>query len=67
MYFNVNIQPGDNLYVGAGAKIIGNTIIGNNCIIGANSVVKGNFKDNLIIAGVPAKEIQKKDKVCLKK
>ena len=29
---------GDNCYIGAGAKIIGNVKIGNNCRIGANAV-----------------------------
>ena len=30
---------GNNVYIGAGAKIIGNVHIGNNCRIGANAVV----------------------------
>ena len=49
---------GDNVFIGAGAKIIGQTKIGNNCKVGANAVVKGEFEDNCIIAGVPAKKIK---------
>lgn len=30
---------GDNVYIGAGAKIIGNVCVGDNCKIGANAVV----------------------------
>lgn len=49
----------DNCTIYPGAKIIGNITIGNNCIIGANSVVTKSFEDNTIIAGIPAKEIKK--------
>lgn len=46
---------GDNVDIGIGAKIIGGIKIGNNVIIGANSVVIKNFQeDNIIVAGVPA-------------
>ncbi len=37
---------GDNVYIGAGAKIIGNVRIGNNCRIGANCVVVKDLPDN---------------------
>ncbi len=37
---------GDNVYIGAGAKIIGNVHIGDNCMIGANCVVVEDVPDN---------------------
>lgn len=37
---------GDNVYIGAGAKIIGNITIGNNCRIGANCVVVKDLPPN---------------------
>lgn len=49
---------GDNVYIGPGAKIYGPVKIGNNCVIGANTVVTKSFEgDGLTIAGVPAKVI----------
>lgn len=37
---------GDNVYIGAGAKIIGNVKIGSNVRIGANAVVVEDVEDN---------------------
>lgn len=48
---------GDNVYIGTGAKIIGQISIGDNVCIGANSVVIKTFKNNITIAGIPAKKI----------
>lgn len=49
---------GDNVYLGPGAKIYGPVTIGDNCTIGANSVVTKSFTEpGLTIAGVPAKPI----------
>lgn len=46
---------GDNVTFFAGSKVIGNVKIGNNVIVGANSVVTHDVPDNVIVAGVPAK------------
>lgn len=46
---------GDNVYFGAGCKIIGDVKIGNNVVIVANSVVLTDVPDNLTIMGVPAR------------
>lgn len=50
---------GSNCFIGYGAVIQAGTILGSQCIIGANSVVRGMFPDNCVIAGVPAKIIKK--------
>lgn len=47
-------QIGNNVDIGAGAKLLGNIIIGNNVAIGANAVVMCNVPDNHIAVGVPA-------------
>lgn len=39
---------GDNVYIGAGAKIIGDIIIGDNCRIGANAVVYKSLESNSV-------------------
>ena len=51
------IIVGSNCFFGHGATILRGTHIGDNCIIGAGSVVKGKFSSNSVIAGVPAKII----------
>lgn len=44
---------GDNIVVGAGAKVLGNINIGNNVRIGAGSVVIRDVPDNCTVVGVP--------------
>ena len=43
----------DNVVVGGGAKILGNIIVGDNCRIGAGSVVLRNVPDDSTVVGVP--------------
>jgi len=45
---------GNNVDIGAGAKILGKIRIGNNVVIGANAVVLSDVPDNSIAVGVPA-------------
>ncbi|MCG6201302.1 serine acetyltransferase [Psychromonas antarctica] len=43
---------GNNVYIGAGAKIIGNVIVGDNVRVGANAVVYQNIPNNsIVVAG----------------
>lgn len=44
---------GDNIVVGAGAKILGNISIGSNSYIGANAVVLKSVPANTTVVGVP--------------
>ncbi|MGY2292947.1 serine O-acetyltransferase [Pseudomonas sp. SDO528_S397] len=50
---------GNNCYIGASAKIIGDIKIGNNCQIGAAAVVLNDVPDNSIVVGIPARIIGK--------
>lgn len=46
---------GDNIVVGAGAKVLGNIEIGPNSYIGANAVVLKNVPSNTTVVGVPGR------------
>jgi len=46
---------GNNVDIGAGAKILGDICIGNDVTIGANAVVLNDVPDNSIAVGIPAK------------
>ena len=48
----------NGVFVGAGAKILGNIEIGNNVKIGANAVVLTDVPDNATAVGVPARAIR---------
>jgi serine O-acetyltransferase len=50
---------GSDVYIGAGAKLIGNIKIGNNVLIGANAVIQKDIPDNSISVGVPGKNLRK--------
>lgn len=53
------IKIGNNVFIGNNSIILLNTTIGNNCIIGAGSVVRGQFPDDSVIVGNPAKVLMK--------
>jgi serine O-acetyltransferase len=52
---------GNNVTVGSGAIIIGGITIGDNVTIGAGSVCTKDIKDNVIVAGNPARVIEDND------
>ena len=49
---------GNNVIIYPGAKIIGNIIIDDFVIVGANAVVISDVPNNAIVAGIPAKVIK---------
>lgn len=53
-----SITIGNNVWIGLNSTILKGTIIGDNSIVSAGSVVKGNFPANCIIAGNPAKIVK---------
>lgn len=54
-----NTQIGEYCFIGYGAVILAGTILGKQCIVGTNSVVRGVFPDYSVIVGVPAKIIKR--------
>lgn len=45
---------GNNVYIGAGAKVVGSITVGDNCIVGANAVVVKTVPASHRATGVPA-------------
>lgn len=56
----------DNVFPGSGTRILYNTRIGNNVIIGSDSLVTKDIPDNSVYAGVPAKRICSFDEYVMK-
>lgn len=56
-HFIKPIIVGKNSFIGARVTLLPGTEIGENCIIGAGSVVKGKIPNNSIVIGNPAKII----------
>lgn len=56
-----NITIGKNVWIGINATILKGTSIGDNSIVSAGSIVKGNFPCNCIIAGNPANIVKTLD------
>jgi serine O-acetyltransferase len=54
---------GNNVDIGAGAKLLGNITIGDNVLIGANAVVITDVPDNCVAMGVPAVIRPRRDRV----
>ena len=48
---------GNNVFIGMNSIILMGSEIGNNTIVGAGSVVSGQFPDNVVICGNPAKPV----------
>lgn len=51
------ITIGNNVHIGINCTVLPNTEIGNNCIVGAGSVLRGRYPDDSVIVGNPAKVI----------
>lgn len=50
---------GDNVFIGSGAKVLGNIVIGDNVKIGANAVVLKNVEKGATVVGIPAMVVKK--------
>ncbi len=53
---------GDNVVIGAGAKVLGNITIGDNSMIGANAVVVRSVPEHSTVVGVPGRITRTKDR-----
>ena len=53
-----SVKIGDNVWIGARCIILPGVTIGNNCIIGAGTVVTKNVPDNVVFCGQEGKVIK---------
>ncbi|TDO23148.1 acyltransferase [Pedobacter duraquae] len=51
------VKIGNDVWLGAGVKILGGVSIGNGCVVGAGAVVNKSLPDYAIAVGVPARVI----------
>lgn len=51
-------ELGDDVFIGAGAKILGGVRIGSNVRIGANAVVVKDVPDDVTVGGIPARVLK---------
>jgi serine O-acetyltransferase len=50
---------GNNVIIGAGAKVLGPIMVGNNARVGANSVVLDNVPNDTTVVGMPARPVDR--------
>lgn len=53
---------GNNVYLAAGSKVLGDVVVGDNVVVGANSVVIASVPDNCTVLGVPAKIVMRNNR-----
>ena len=52
------VSIGNDIWISAGCKILRGSNIGDGCIVGAMTLVKGDFPPNSVIVGIPGKVIK---------
>jgi len=52
------INIGNNVFIGANCIIMPGTLIGDNVVVGAGSLVRGRLENNTVYAGVPIRKIK---------
>jgi acetyltransferase-like isoleucine patch superfamily enzyme len=73
IYSNINLNIKDqgceyrrtviknNVWIGAGCRILGGTRIGSGVVVAAGAVVKGEIPNNYIVGGVPVRLIKERN------
>jgi acetyltransferase-like isoleucine patch superfamily enzyme len=54
---------GSDIWIGTKVSVLRGSFLGDGCVVGANSVVKGSYKPLSVVAGVPAKVIRMRDNI----
>jgi len=60
--FQADLRPelGNGVFLGAGCKVLGGIILGDDVVVGANSVVLKSVASGCLVGGVPAMEIKRR-------
>ena len=61
LQYNRDVYIGDNTWIGSGVMIVPGVKIGNDCVIGAGSIVTGDIPDMTLAAGNPCRVLRKID------
>jgi maltose O-acetyltransferase len=48
----------DDVWIGAGAKVLGGVTVHRGAVVGAGAVVTSDVPENCVVAGVPARPIK---------
>jgi acetyltransferase-like isoleucine patch superfamily enzyme len=56
-----DVNVGHNVWMGYGACVLRGARVGDNCVVGTNSVVTKDVPDNAIVGGVPARVIRMRE------
>jgi acetyltransferase-like isoleucine patch superfamily enzyme len=57
-----DVRIGHNVWIGYGACLLRGVTVGNNCVIGTNSVVNKDVQDDAVVAGIPARVLRMREK-----
>jgi acetyltransferase-like isoleucine patch superfamily enzyme len=52
------VEIGNNVWIGAGTKILPGVHIGDGAVVGAGAVVTKDVEANTVVVGVPAKYVK---------
>lgn len=56
-----DVRVGSNNWIGYGACILRGVTVGDNCVIGSNTVVTKDIESNAVVAGAPAKLLRMRE------
>lgn len=52
------IRLGENVWVGAGARILRGAVLGDGAVVAANTVIRSQFPGGVVVAGVPGRIVK---------